>query len=195
MRGDIVEGVFEMHTLARWRVFLDGHAGPPLGARPDRPRDKTAAAVGAHVVQVVLYTVRAERALVRADTRFRCAWRKVLVAIFAVRPELQRHGRLVMSGPDGPSQIRREMRMANLPRFRPCQCHFRDVQLHIVDAPTELGSTRVRLCHLSKSATADLDGAGPESIRPMVLMDFRLARFVRARKDNRRTNGPSAATP
>jgi hypothetical protein len=125
-----------MHTLARWRVFLDGHAGPPLGARPDRPRDKTAAAVGAHVVEVVLDTVRAERALVRADTRFHCAWRKVLVAIFAVRPELQRHGRLVMSGPDGPSQIRREMRMANLPRFRPCQCHFRDVHLHIVDAPT-----------------------------------------------------------
>ena len=28
------------------------------------------------------------------------------------------------------------------------------------------GFTRVRLFHLSKSATADLDGVGPESIRP-----------------------------
>jgi hypothetical protein len=35
--------------------------------------------------------------------------------------------------------------------------------LHIVDAPTELGFTRVRQYQSSKSATADLDGAGPES--------------------------------
>jgi hypothetical protein len=33
---------------------------------------------------------------------------------------------------------------------------------------------------LSKSATADLDGAGPESILPVVVMDSGLARFTRA---------------
>src|SRR5713226_7142385 len=31
------------------------------------------------------------------------------------------------------------------------------------DAPTELGFSRVRQYHCPKSATADLDGAGPES--------------------------------
>ena len=39
------------------------------------------------------------------------------------------------------------------------------------DAPTELGLTRVQQIRLSKSAAADLDGAGTESILPMVVMD------------------------
>jgi len=46
------------------------------------------------------------------------------------------------------------------------------------DAPTELGSTRVGQISLSESATADLDGAGPESILPIVVMDSGLARFA-----------------
>src|SRR5436190_12567095 len=57
---------------------------------------------------------------------------------------------------------------------------FPDVQLHIVDAPPELGFTRVRQISLAKSARADLDGAGPESILPMVVMDSGFARFTRA---------------
>ena len=62
---------------------------------PDRPRRKTAAAVRADIVQFVLDAIRAERAFIGADPRFRRVRRQVLVAIFAVRPELQRHGRLV----------------------------------------------------------------------------------------------------
>jgi hypothetical protein len=45
--------------------------------------------------------------------------RKILVAIFAVRPELQRHGCLVMSEQGGSSQITRRTRMPKIPRFRP----------------------------------------------------------------------------
>ena len=63
---------------------------------PDRPRDKAAAAVRADIVQFGLDAVRAERALVAADARFRRVRRQILVAIFAVRPELQRHGRRVL---------------------------------------------------------------------------------------------------
>jgi hypothetical protein len=62
---------------------------------------------------------------------------------------------------------------------RTFQWSFPDVQLHIVDAPPELGSTRVRLYHLSESATADLDGAGPESIFMIVVMDSGLVAPLR----------------
>src|ERR1700738_353017 len=118
MLSDIVKAVGQMHALGRWRVFFDRHAGPPLRRRPDRPRHETAAAIRAHIVELVLDAVRAERALVAADARFRRMRRKVLVAIFAVRPELQRHGRFVMSGQCGSSQIKCSMRMTNLPQFR-----------------------------------------------------------------------------
>ncbi len=118
MLGEIVESIRQVHALGRWRMFFDRHAGPPFGRRPDRPGDKTAAAVRAHIVELVLDAVRAERALVAADARFRRMRRKVLVAIFAVRPELQRHGRFVMSGQCGSSQIKYSMRMTNLPQFR-----------------------------------------------------------------------------
>src|SRR6266404_6584931 len=118
MRGDVVETIFEMHTLGRWWVFSDRHAGPPLGCRPDRPRHETATAVRADVVELVLDAVRAEGALKAADARFRRIRRKVLVAIFAVRSQLQRHGRLVMSGRGASSQIKPVKRMTNLPRFR-----------------------------------------------------------------------------
>ena len=70
--------------------------GPPLGGGPDRPRHKAAAAVRADIVQLVVGAIRAERAFVGADPRFRCIRRQVLVAIFAVRPKLQRHDRLLV---------------------------------------------------------------------------------------------------
>ena len=41
MRGDLLDAEFQMHPLVRWQLLGDAHAGPPLGARPDRPRDKT----------------------------------------------------------------------------------------------------------------------------------------------------------
>src|SRR5262249_7016641 len=44
------------------------------------------------VEQLRLYAVRAESAFVGADARVQCGRRQILVAIFAVRPELQRHG-------------------------------------------------------------------------------------------------------
>jgi hypothetical protein len=43
------------------------------------------------------------------------------------------------------------------------------------DAPTELGFTRVQPIRLTKSATADLVGAGPESITTIGSMDSGLA--------------------
>jgi error-prone DNA polymerase len=45
------------------------------------------------------------------------------------------------------------------------------IQLSFRGAPTELGSTRVRQISVSKSATADLDGASPESITTIGSMD------------------------
>ena len=101
MRGDVVVTKGQMDALARWRVLSDRHAGPPLLGWPDRTRDEAAAAVRAHIVQFVVDAVRAERALIAADARFCGVRRKVFVAIFAVRSKLQRHGRLVMSGPGG----------------------------------------------------------------------------------------------
>jgi hypothetical protein len=42
-------------------------------------------------MQLGLDAANAERTLVRTDPRFRRIWRQVLVAIFAVGAELQRH--------------------------------------------------------------------------------------------------------
>ena len=96
MRGEIVQAVGQMNALVRRWTLLDRQSGAPFLCRPDRPRNKTAAAVRAYVVQLVLDAVRTERAFVSADARFHRMRRKILVAIFAVRSELQRHGRLVM---------------------------------------------------------------------------------------------------
>src|SRR5260370_31950452 len=117
--ANIVEAVGEMHPLIRWRALLDRQSRPPFLRRTDRRRDKTAAAVRAHIVQPVLDAVRTERAFVTADARIHRSRRKILVAILAVRSELQRHGRLVMSGRCGSSQIGCQTQMPNLPRFRP----------------------------------------------------------------------------
>jgi len=122
--ANIVETVGQMYPLVRWRALLDRQSRPPFLRRADRPRDKTAAAVRAHIVQPVLDAVRAERAFVTADSRFRCMRRKILVTIFAVWPELQRHGGLVMPGRCGSSQISCQTQMPNLPRFRPSPANF-----------------------------------------------------------------------
>ena len=92
MRRDVFKAVGQMHALVRRWTLIDPQSRPPFLRGPDRPRHKTAAAVRAHIVQFVLDAVRAERALIAADARFRRMRRKILVAVFAVRPELQRHG-------------------------------------------------------------------------------------------------------
>ena len=91
MRGDIVESVFQMHALVRGQLFLGAHAGSPFPHRPYRPRGKSAAAVRTDIVEFALGAFSAKCAFVTADARFRCVGRKILVAIFAVRPKLQRH--------------------------------------------------------------------------------------------------------
>jgi hypothetical protein len=98
MLNYVVEAVGEMYPFVRWRPLPGRQSRPPLPRRTDRPRDKTAAAVRAHIVELALDAVRTERAFVRADARFQRSWRQILVAILAVRSKLQRHGRLVMSG-------------------------------------------------------------------------------------------------
>src|ERR1700735_2640163 len=94
MFGDIVKTELEMDAFARGWMRLGAYAGAPGCSRPDRPRRDTAAAVRANIKKLVVDTVRAERALIAADARFRRARWEIPVAIFAVRPKLQRHGRL-----------------------------------------------------------------------------------------------------
>ena len=120
MRRDIFDTEFQVHPLVRRRLLDDAHARPPLLRRPDRPRRKTAAAVRADIVKLGLDAIRAERAFIGADPRLRRIRRQVLVAIFAVRPKLQRHDRFI-SVDTGSSQIECAIRMAKFPRFAPCQ--------------------------------------------------------------------------
>src|SRR6185437_10930107 len=91
MRGDVVQRIFQMHALVGRHVLGDADARPPFPRGADRPRHEAATAVRTDVVQLVLRAIRAERALIGADPRIERAWRQVLVAIFAVRPKLQRH--------------------------------------------------------------------------------------------------------
>ena len=116
---------FRCTRLSDGGCFVDAHARPPLVRGPDRPRHKAAAAVRADIVQLVLDAIRAERAFIGADPRVHRIRRQVLVAIFAVRPELQRHGRLVSDSRidrrrDAFARSRSDgMRMTNFPRFEP----------------------------------------------------------------------------
>ena len=104
-----------MHTLRRRRMFSHRHSGTPFLRRADRPGGKTAAAVRADIVQLALDAVHAERAFERTNARFRRVRRQVLVAIFAVRPKLQRHELLPLASAS--SQIVQGNRMSNFPRF------------------------------------------------------------------------------
>src|SRR5579863_10282879 len=84
-----------MHALGRSRLLRQRHPRPPFARGPDRPRGKAAAAVRTDVTKLALDTVRAERTLISADARLCRISRKVLVAILAVRPKLQRHDRVL----------------------------------------------------------------------------------------------------
>jgi hypothetical protein len=129
MRSDIIVTEGQMNPLGRRRLLYGRYAGPPFGRRPDRPLHKTAAAVRAYIVELVLGAVRTEGALEAADSRFRCARRKVLVAVFAVRSQLQCHDRLVSLWRGGSSQIRCSIRMPNNPRFRTCHSRHSGMRL------------------------------------------------------------------
>src|SRR4051794_27528291 len=80
-----------MHALIRWHLLHGAHARAPFAHRPDRARRKAATAVRADVEQLGLDAVGAKRAFVGADACLGRRRRQVLVAIFAVRPELQCH--------------------------------------------------------------------------------------------------------
>jgi hypothetical protein len=94
MCRNILDAVLQMHPLVRGQLLRHAHPRPPLGRWPDRPRRKAATAVRADVMQLVVHAIRAERAFVGTDPRVGCVRRQILVAIFAVRPKLQRHGDL-----------------------------------------------------------------------------------------------------
>ena len=71
MRRDIVEGIVEMHALVGWRLLGDRYARPPFPRGPDRSRRKSASAIRTYVRELVLGTVRAERALIAANACIR----------------------------------------------------------------------------------------------------------------------------
>ena len=76
-----------MNTLARW-----GAAGQLVGGAA-RARDQFAAAIGALAAQYRVGTVRAKRALERADAGFSGFGRQVSVAAFTTGSEFE-HGDL-----------------------------------------------------------------------------------------------------
>ena len=71
MRRDIFKAVFEMHTLVGWRMLGNTYACPPFLRGADRPRDKSAAAVRAHIIEFFDRAGCAESTFVAANARFR----------------------------------------------------------------------------------------------------------------------------
>lgn len=59
---------------------------------PDRAGRETTAAIRADIFQMCFNAVRAESALIRADTGVRRVRRQVAIAIFTVRTKFERHG-------------------------------------------------------------------------------------------------------
>src|SRR5262249_59858254 len=57
--------------------------------RPHRPRQKVAAAIGAHAFEALVDAVAAEGALESADHRVGGGWRQILVAAFAAWPQFE----------------------------------------------------------------------------------------------------------
>ena len=73
----------------RRRVFSEIVAGLPLARRPDRSLRKSAATVGAHVMQHMIDAARAEGAFIRADARLRRFGRQRFIAILAGRAQFE----------------------------------------------------------------------------------------------------------
>jgi hypothetical protein len=91
VRRDVVMAIFEVHALVRRRLGFGADARPPRFHGADWPWGKTAAAIRADVLQFALGAIRAKRTFIAANAGVRCAVRQILVAIFAVRSELQGH--------------------------------------------------------------------------------------------------------
>src|SRR5882757_11410637 len=89
--GDLLARPFQAHWFGGCRLFSQADAGAPLGGGPDRPRHEPTAAIGADIEQHILDARRAERAFIAADAGVGCVGRQILLAAFAVGPELQ-HG-------------------------------------------------------------------------------------------------------
>jgi hypothetical protein len=70
-------------------VFTEEVVTLPVSRRPDRSRDKPAAAVRAHVVEDSINTRRAERTLISANAYLQRVWRQGLVAVFAGRAKFK----------------------------------------------------------------------------------------------------------
>ena len=60
VRGDVLKAVFQMHSLRRSRMLFDRYTRPPFARWPDRPRNKAAATVRAHIVEFVFDANRIE---------------------------------------------------------------------------------------------------------------------------------------
>ena len=88
----------EVDALSGRRARRKPQARAAILRGPDRAECESSAAIRADVMQMILHALCAEGALVGADHRFRAVGRKILVAIFAIGPELERHQRFVISG-------------------------------------------------------------------------------------------------
>jgi hypothetical protein len=87
--GDLRPVPFERDPLGGSRVFFAADARTPFGDRSNRARRKPAAAIGTDVAEDLVDAIGAEGALIAADPRIARLRRQVLVAPFAIRPELQ----------------------------------------------------------------------------------------------------------
>ena len=124
IRGDLVKAEFEPHFFLGRRLPCGRDARSPLPRRPDRSRCKAAAAVRADIEKPVLDAGRAEGAFIGTDPRVLRGWRKILVAIFAIWSELQRHWlRPARSSNVRSLQIAGVPRMTRFPRFAPMPDH------------------------------------------------------------------------
>src|SRR5581483_1988971 len=120
MRGDIVEGIFEMHALGRGRLLHDRHAHPPFPRGADRPCHKSPSAIRTDICKLALDAIGAERAFIAANASLLRGGRKVLIAILAVWPKLQRHARNVLSRDALSWQIGGKIRRSKFPQFQTC---------------------------------------------------------------------------
>ena len=75
--------------LATCRVLTKVVAAFPVPRRPDWSRNKSAAAVRAHVVQDVVNARGAERTFISADARFKRVRRQSFVAVFTGRAQFE----------------------------------------------------------------------------------------------------------
>jgi len=78
------------------RILSEVVVSLPICRRTDGPGNKSAAAVGAYVVQYRVHAVSTERAFVGADPRICCIRRKHLVAVLAGWPQFK-HDALTLS--------------------------------------------------------------------------------------------------